>query len=118
MIPLPPVTGWRVTSRLPVSSPVQCRIQRHRTNVWIKRSSSIQLDELTTFGSARLRSVTWATDNSAGQGWHRWCGSGCGHEEDVDADGLGGGDGKADGEDVAARDGDGTATGGGALVPG
>jgi hypothetical protein len=36
----------------------------------------------------------------------------------VDADGLGGGDGKADGEDVAARDGDGTTTGGGALVLG
>jgi hypothetical protein len=38
--------------------------------------------------------------------------------EDVDADGLGGGEGKADGEDVAACDGDGTTTGGGTLVPG
>ena len=36
----------------------------------------------------------------------------------MDADGLGGGDGKAEGEDVAACDGDGTTTGGGALVPG
>jgi len=36
----------------------------------------------------------------------------------VDADGLGDGDGKADGEDVAAGDGDGTITCGGALVPG
>jgi hypothetical protein len=51
-------------------------------------------------------------------GWQRWCGSGWGHEEDVDAGGVGGGDGKADGEDVAAGDGDGTTTRGGALVPG
>ena len=36
----------------------------------------------------------------------------------MDADGLGGGDGKPDREDVAACDGDGTTTGGGALVPG
>ena len=36
----------------------------------------------------------------------------------MDADGLGGGDGKARGEDVAGCDGDGTSTGGGALVPG
>ena len=36
--------------------------------------------------------------------------------EDVDADGLGGGDVKADEEDVATCDGDGTTTGGGALV--
>ncbi len=36
----------------------------------------------------------------------------------MDADGLGGGDGKAEGEDVAACDGDGTTTGGGPLVPG
>jgi hypothetical protein len=36
----------------------------------------------------------------------------------VDADGLGGGEEKADGEDGAACDGDGTITRGGALVPG
>ncbi len=36
----------------------------------------------------------------------------------MDADGLGGGVGEADREDVAARDGDGTTTGAGALVPG
>ncbi len=40
----------------------------------------------------------------------------------MDADGLGGADGKADGEadgeDAAACDGDGTTTGAGALVPG
>jgi hypothetical protein len=36
----------------------------------------------------------------------------------VGADGVGGGDEKADGEDVVACDGDGTSTGGGALVPG
>jgi hypothetical protein len=46
--------------------------------------------------------------------WQRWCGSGCGHEEDMVADGLGGGDE----EDVAACDDDGTSTGSGALVPG
>jgi hypothetical protein len=34
--------------------------------------------------------------------WQRWCGSGCGHEEDMDADGLDGGDE----EDVAACDDD------------
>ena len=48
--------------------------------------------------------------------WQRWCGSRCGHEEDVDADGPGGGGGTADGKDAAACDG--RTTGGGALVPG